>query len=439
MNKIAVGLILLFSFANGSRRDVHVESNFTDRSVLRSYNDRVTHVFQESMPRFDSRSDLLKKERTKRDHIHEVIFAVQMKNMDELTRMLHDISDPDSDNYGKHLTKDQLHDMISNPVACMELTSYIIAAGGTVTAESYGGGYLTAEAPIEVWEEMFNTEFFLFEQTHLNGETHEVVRAEHYSIPKEINHHIEAVMNTIEMPILLHKRAKMKELVKSFRSRQLLDGRYPDGTIFPNRVRVYYNMTKATGSSRSTQAAFANGDQFFNPEDLDQFQRTVTNQPLQPAIIAAGFATTSHSVDSMEGNLDIQWLLALSPGSPTSFWHFDSSIGFWCRMLSNLQDPPLVLSVSYGSIEDLTSAGEHRVLTTAAIQLGSVGVTMLAASGDSGSAESPKCAYTPAFPAGNPYFVSVGGTMVRTLHLLCLCFVKVDTTYNGQHIISSHT
>lgn len=430
MNKIAVGLILLFSFANSSRRDVHAESNVTDSSVLRSYEDRITHVFQESMPRFNARSDLLKKGRTNRDHIHEVVFAVQMRNMDELTRILHDVSDPDSDNYGKHMTKDQVNELISNPEACSELTSYIIASGGTVVAESYGGGYITAHASIEVWEKMFDTEFFLFEQTHLNGETHEVVRAEHYSIPKEIHHHIEAVMNTIEMPILLHKRPKIKYPDNtSLRGRHLRDGSIVDGTMWPDRMRYYFNMTKAVGSSRSTQAAYANGEQYFNPDDLAQFQRTVTQQPLQPAMIGGGYSSIKPTDDCTEGNLDIQWLMALSPVSPTTFWHYDSSIGFWCRMLANLLDPPLVLSVSYGSLEELTSAGEHKVLTTAAIQLSAIGVTMLAASGDTGSADAPRCKYSPTFPAGHPYFISVGATMVTPIPSILYLLSNVLSVY----------
>jgi tripeptidyl-peptidase I len=419
MIKIAVGLILLFSFANSSRRDVHVESNFTDSSVVRSYEDHITHTYKESMPGLNARSDLLKKGRTKRDHIHEVIFAVQMRNMDELTRILHDISDPDSDNYGKHMTKDQVNELISNPEACSELTSYITAGGGTVVKESNGGGYITAQAPIEVWEKMFNTEFFLFEQTHSNGETHEVVRAEHYFVPNEIHHHIEAVMHTIEMPVLLHKRPKINmddRGLKSFRKRQLLalDGAVPDGTVYPNRVRYFYNMTKATGSSRSTQAAYANGDQYFSPDDLEKFQRVVTGQPFQTAIIAAGYSSNKITDESAEGNLDMQWLIGLSPGSPSTFWHFDSSVGFWCRTIAEMREPPFVLSVSYGSVEYLTSAGEQKILTSQAIQLGTMGVTLLAASGDTGSADAPKCVYSPAFPAASPYFVSVGGTMVTT-------------------------
>lgn len=429
MNRFTVGLILLCSFAVSSRRGVHVESNYTDSSLLRSYENRINHVFQESMPGLASRTDLIKKGLTKRDHIHEVVFAVQMRNMDELTRMLHDISDPESGNYGKHLKKEEMHDLISNPEACTELTSYITASGGTVVSESYGGGYITAQAPIVVWEKMFNTDFFVFQQTHLNGETQEVVRAEHYSIPKEIHHHIEAVMNTVEMPILLHKRAKIKAYnAMSLRgSRKLSDGAIAEGIINPDRLKYFYNMTKATGSSLSTQAAYANGFQYFSPDDLDQFQRTISLQPPQPAIIAAGFASNKNSDDSTEGNLDIQYLMALSPGSPTYFWHHDSSIGNWIKMLATLKEIPYVLSVSYGSIESKTSINEQKILLTAAIQLGIQGVTLLAASGDSGSANPGACIYTPSFPASSSYFLSVGGTMVTVTissHLLILMLMS---------------
>ena len=419
MIRFTVGLISLFGYAASSSRSFHVESNFTDNLDVLSYEDQITHVFKERMPKLASRNDLVKKGSTERDHVHEVIFAVQMRNMDELTRIVHDISDPHSENYGNHLTREEMHDLISNPEACAEVTSYLLNGGATVISETNGGGYITAQAPITVWETMFKTDFFVFQQTHLNGETHEVVRAEHYSVPKEIHHHIEAVMNTIEMPILSHMKPKVKmPEVKFDKGRKLLtDGSTTDGTIYPNRIRYFYNMSNVVGSSLSTQATYGNGLQYFNPNDLEQFQRTVSYQPLQPAIIANGFTSTTVTDDVTEGNLDIQYLISLSPGSPTAFWHFDLSIGNWVVMIATLKVIPYVLSVSYGSIEDVTSKNENKILTTSAIQLSAMGITMVVASGDSGSADAPQCKYTPTFPASSVYFLSVGATMVSTSYV----------------------
>ena len=53
-----------------------------------------SHVFRESTPLLSSRSDLTKTGRPDDDHIHEVIFVIQSRNMDDLTRIVDDVSDP---------------------------------------------------------------------------------------------------------------------------------------------------------------------------------------------------------------------------------------------------------------------------------------------------------------------------------------------------------
>jgi tripeptidyl-peptidase I len=421
MSRSLIGLYLIWTAAISCI----IESNGVDLSIpsLNEHQSNIenlqhTHVFKESMPLFPSRSDLLKKERPHDDYIHEVMFAVQMKNMDELTRMLHDISDPDSRNYGQHLKREEMHDLISNPESCTEVTSYLHASGATSVSESLGCEYITAEAPIGVWEKMFNTNFFHFQQTHLNGETHEVVRAEHYSVPKEIHHHIEAVMNTIEMPILTHKRPKTIQSNEiSNQNRRLTGGVLKYNLITPARLRAYYNMSDSHGSSLSTQAVYATGGNFYSPTDLAVFQETISQQPLQPAFSIGGY-NYSYSLwdDSTEGNLDLQYMIAMSPGSPTTYWHVFNGIGGWVTTIANSVNIPWVLSVSYGAYEETTSLNEHNVFTAAAIRLGIMGVTIVVASGDSGAGDTDHdrmaCRYAPHFPASSPYVISVGATKV---------------------------
>ena len=128
--------------------------------------------------------------------------------MDELTRILHDVSNPESASYGYHLSKDEVNELTSNPEAHATVTSYLHANGVSVLSETLNGEYITANAPIAIWERLLNTIFYTFHQTHFDGDTHTVVRAEEYSIPKELDAHVEGVMNTIEIPILTHRTRK---------------------------------------------------------------------------------------------------------------------------------------------------------------------------------------------------------------------------------------
>lgn len=376
------------------------------------------HVYKDSIPLLNSRNDLIKLGRAPLEQIHEVIFAIQPKNMDELTRFLHVVSDPENASYGYHLSKDEVNELTSNPEAHATVISYLLANGVSVVSETLYGEYVTANASIAVWETFFNTVFYTFHQTHFDGDTHTVVRAEEYSIPKEIDSHVEGVMNTVDIPILSTRSRKIIPATTKKRSlSRKLSGLLIDGVITPERLRIIYNMGDSHGSDLSTQAVYSYGDgQFFNPSNLAYFQANISMQPLQPAISVGNHNTTDVNLDCVEGNLDLQYIMAMSPGSRTIFWHWKLSLGSWLRDVSNYRILPLVLSISYGGVEAATSLAEHTLFTTQAKRLAAMGVTIVVASGDSGaSSQTGDCRYTPDFPSVNPYVVSVGATEVRAI------------------------
>ena len=207
-----------------------------------------THVFKEGIPQLSSRRDLERKGRLAGSHIHEVVFAIKPNNMEELTRILHDVSDPVSENYGQHMTRNEVRDLTSNPVANLAVTSYLEAIGATVVSESLDGEYITATAPIHTWEKMFHAEFHTFEQKHVDGGRSGTIRAEEYWIPKELHEHVEYVMNVIDISFSSEKGYR-KDSVDG--GRKLLPKIF-DNRITPLKLRAAYNMSDSHGSKLST-------------------------------------------------------------------------------------------------------------------------------------------------------------------------------------------
>ena len=123
-----------------------------DNNLRRLETSGATHVFMDSMLELKSRSDLIKKTSLHKDHVHEVIFVVQQQNMDELTAILHDVSDTESPNYGHHMSGEQITAMIMNPIARDAIVTYLHASGATVTSGSLDNEFITANATIRVWE-----------------------------------------------------------------------------------------------------------------------------------------------------------------------------------------------------------------------------------------------------------------------------------------------
>ena len=383
-----------------------------------------THILKDSIPLLSSRDDLLKGQRVHHDHLHEVVFMIQQRNMDELTRILHDVSDPESENYGQHMTMKEVVEMTSNPEGRNIVLSYLQMNGATMISETINGEYITATAPISVWERLFNTDFYTFHQTQTDGKIEAIIRAEDYSIPVELGPHVMHVLNTIDTPLITHSskdgshRVK-KPTAKTEKSKFRLAGDWQ--AVSPRKIRIFYNMSNYQGSEKSTQAIYTTAEQNFSPKDLTRLQ-TEYSLKIQSAIPINGHdndtvCVVNHS-QCGESNLDIQYIMATSQVSPSYHWYVPGDFTYFLILVAEMVNPPLVLSISWGAYENLVSPGGHDAFTFQAIKLGVMGITIFVASGDDGANSgyardnTAQCGYRPSWPATNPYIVSVGATSV---------------------------
>ena len=341
------------------------------------------HVFRESAAGLSHRHDLIKNDRMSSDHVHEVIFAIQQNNVEELTLLLHDVSDPDSDNYGQHRSREEVEELSSNPDSRDAVLAYLDSVGATVVSESLYGEYITARGPISLWEELFDTEFFSFHHTREGTDLRsEVVRAEAYSVPHELHEHVASVFNTVQMPIQFWGKPI------SFATMNLtgnITHHVVTGHMTPELLKLYYNI-EGKGSSQSTQAVFSSIGQFFSPADLVLFQDRFG----LPSEVMHAFVG-GHVNDNIcrfipdtctEANMDIQYLWSTCQGAPTEHWYTEeNSFSNWLLLVANNPKPPLVFSISYGASEETITASEFDAFNLQAIKLGIMGITVVAASG----------------------------------------------------------
>jgi tripeptidyl-peptidase I len=407
-----------------------VQSSASTSELLdtRSQKDTATHVYREGIRRLESRTDIVKMEEMPGNHTHELVFAIQQLNMDKLLLVLEDISDPASKNYGNHMSAAAVAALTSNPAAALAAVEYLNENGATVVSESLYGEYVTATAPVAVWNEVLKTKFFAFHQTQIDGSIEKLVRSEHYHVPVELDDHILCVMNTIQIPLRTSSVQRVPYNPRSPPKIDLANSHFdsqgaPTGYIYPYILREFYNAQNAYGSKVATQAAFGGNSDCFSPKSLQYFQRNITQEPVQPALfISNAFVSDDWRCDSGEGNLDIQYMIAMARGSPTTWWHKSGGLSSWLIEVSNTETPPLVLSISYGADELTVTKNEFDLFDQQAQKLGVRGVTVLVASGDDGVHSSAarynaaKCGYNPDFPAGSPYVVAVGATSVRPHH-----------------------
>jgi tripeptidyl-peptidase I len=377
----------------------------------------------ENIPDRPSRDDLHRRSRVDFNYVHEVIFMIHPKDIGELTRKLYDVSDPESENYGQHLTRSEVVTMISNPQGRDAVVKYLVLNGATVVSQTIDGDFITASATIDTWERIFDTEFFTFHQTQLNRKVKEVIRAESYSIPRELKAHIKHVLRVVDIPFPLRgglgsspspsssnmeRVAQPSEIRTGTSSSTSSSSSTGTGTststgtgkrntksllaiskktVTPEKIRQYYNMTNYEGNEFSKQAVYASGGQNLSPIDLRLFQDQFSI--IQDVIPIRGnmdhTVCTVESTLCSESNLDIQYIMGVSPVSPTIHWYFPGDFADWLMEVSNTTDLPLVLSISYGSQEYRVTQAEHDAFDYQAIKLGVLGVTIFVAAGDDGA------------------------------------------------------
>ena len=203
-----------------------------------------THVFMETQAPLSSRTDLIRNARALPEVTHEVIFVTQERNSDELNRIFHDVSNPDSPNYGKYWTSKQIAELTANLPARDAIFSYLTSTAGVeITKQTLHGEMITARASVAVWERMFHTEFYYYQRlNHDIDNSDEVstdsnhhsssspqssasakhspsvrmfIRAEAYSLPEQLYTHVFTVLHTIHMPLPVRKFHQPTSLINS--------------------------------------------------------------------------------------------------------------------------------------------------------------------------------------------------------------------------------
>ena len=255
------------------------------------------------------------------------------------------------------------------------------------------------------------------------------------------------------------------------------------GMVTPSLLRRFYGVSDARGGS--TQAVFEMMDPYtrYGQGDLPAFQRrfNLPNEPVsrflrdgshltagtsyQYAFNASDAACNGPKHPCGEPNLDVQYLMAMAPGSPTEYWGSslfpadaiaqaglawtELELSYVCRRLgceptalleeasapatsgdglavdlvswifavAMARDPPKVFSFSYGTPEKDFAPSTMEAFNAEAMHLGVQGVTIVVASQDRGVADaqiamnrSQPCGYVPTFPATSPYVTAVGAT-----------------------------
>eukprot|EP01002_Notosolenus_urceolatus_P015491 NODE_809_length_1765_cov_76.103730_g663_i0.p1 GENE.NODE_809_length_1765_cov_76.103730_g663_i0~~NODE_809_length_1765_cov_76.103730_g663_i0.p1 ORF type:complete len:548 (+),score=190.30 NODE_809_length_1765_cov_76.103730_g663_i0:79-1722(+) len=281
--------------------------------------------------------------------------------------------------------------------------AWLKAAGLQFTTSPSGQGFEVV-ATFKQVSELFQTSFTIVKNNVTGRSWH---RAADLHIPADLMAHVGAVYGLHGLPLPPRKTPQTTKPAADF-------------TVTPATIHKRYGVTvtRGSGNVKVRQAVAEFQGQFSNPTDLATFfKQYVPNAQAGDDKVYA-YQGNKENGWGVEALLDIQYIMGVAPGVKTEFWgyantDFCSDLKTWTDALMADDDVPLVHSISYGYQGEPSGVGctaaELKDVDQAFMKLAARGISIIFASGDSGSGESLVYLY-PSWPASSPWVTAVGAT-----------------------------
>ncbi|KAG8630161.1 hypothetical protein KVT40_001780 [Elsinoe batatas] len=390
--------------------------------------------------------------------------GLRQSNPGSVERHLLEVSNPEHERYGKHLSVDEVADIIRPSDATISsVHNWLIEHGISDTAFSPAKDWISVVIPVEKAEKLLQTTYSKFQ--HRDG--HVANRAPEWSLPVHLHEHIDVIQPTTSF---LTPRAEFKpvrqQLSQNEKSWWEREGQHKYGKhpAAPANVSAVCNATFVTLECLRTvygtidykaKAANKNSvaiNNYLNETSRRDDARTFLQQ-FRPEAVAAADEFKFVIIDNapnyqgpnitefvaadanVEGNMDAQLVLGISYPTPLTAFSTGGSPPFipslstptdtnepylaFLNVALARRDLPLVFSSSYGDDEQTVPRSYAERACAGFAQLGARGITYLVSSGDAGVGGDGTCfsndgknttKFTPVFPTSCPWVTSIGAT-----------------------------
>ncbi|KAJ5319748.1 hypothetical protein N7508_000031 [Penicillium antarcticum] len=413
-----------------------------------------------------------------------VRIGLKQSNLEYGHELLMDLSNPLSSRYGQHLSSNEVHDLFAPTQKSVDnVRSWLESAGITKdrVTQSVNKQWIQFDADAEELEKLLHTKYYLYSHSE-TGRSH--VACREYHVPISVREHIDY----ITPGIALREVTGVRKLSTSLQRRSLKGqppvlepilmpveellaniAGFCSIAVTPQCIQQMYNISQGTSATKGNELGIFEGiGDVYAQADLDLFFSTLYSQipaGTQPILKAVdgGQAPTSLFNAGAESDLDFQISYPIIWPQNSILFQTDDMVyendytfrgflntfldaidGSYCSEISPLDptypdpqddgykgslqcgvyDPPKVVSISYGSAEADLPISYQRRQCAEFMKLGTMGVSVVVASGDSGVAgrggdpTPSNCLgpqgkiFAPDFPASCPYLTAVGATII---------------------------
>lgn len=346
----------------------------------------------------------------------ELTFALKQQNVDHLERLLKAVSDPDSAQYGKHLSLDEVALLVRPSHRTRKVVRHWLQSHGVKDCLSaQTEDFLQCTMTAVVAEKLLpGSEFHRYTR---DGST--LVRSSsQYKVHRDVHPHLDFVGG-------VHRFTPKGQDISKFLAEKRRSGQGFHLGVTPAILRERYNLTAADvgSASNNSQAVAQFLEQYYHPGDLAEFMTMFGHGFQHLSQVDRVIGKQGGGKAGLEASLDVEYIM--STGANISTWVFtnpgrhETQEPFlqWLVLLSNMSSLPWVHTISYGDDEDSLSSAYMDRINTEFMKAGVRGLTVLFASGDSGAGcrhlTKAKNSFRPSFPASSPYVTTVGGTSFK--------------------------
>ncbi|KAF7368433.1 Family S53 protease-like protein [Mycena venus] len=354
--------------------------------------------------------------------------ALKSNDVGSLEEKLKSVAAPGSSDFRQWLSMDEVKTFIQpSPETVSAFNAFASANGLTPTVISPNGDWVSITLPVSKANQLFAADFETFTHPNLKSS---ITRTLSVSLPSELVGHVDVLHPTTAF---VTPDARLVPSAPQIRKRgpaASCNSSDPAGVVTPTCLQDLYGIP-ATPATEASNTILVTGyeDSWAQRADLSQFLTLA--RPDMPPSTTFTLLTTDNGTDpqdphgstgNLEANLDIQYTAGIATGVPLSFLSvggadFPTSLLDTTTFLDGVENPPTVMTTSYGAIESNFGASMATKICNGYMALGARGISVVFASGDGGVRGNHDfsliCAnntFLPEFPATCPFVTSVGST-----------------------------
>ncbi|KAI8631334.1 peptidase S8/S53 domain-containing protein [Xylariaceae sp. FL1651] len=347
-----------------------------------------------------------------KDETIELRFNLAKQNTAQFHELALNIATPGHAQYGKHLTLEQIDAVVapkpeSKDLLFQWLGNHSLADGATLNSR---GNVVKVNVTISQAEALLRANYNSYTNTNTGAKAS---RALSIHVPQVLVGHIDVIQPTtffgLEPLIPTANNKTFSALAQTV----------------PSDLAKLYGLGDVPKLTSGIMGIAGFQEQWASHYDLSTFMNIFAfmgnkDHDFTCVSVVGGECPTDARKYGVEGNLDTQYAAVITSEIPNVYYSTGGDTYSLFEDLANYllgldaASQPNVLSVSYGGEETLFGLSLAEATCNVFAELGSAGISIIFASGDSGVGDScnidGKDAYEPIFPASCPWVTTVGGT-----------------------------